>query len=181
VPHIKDKTGTVIEHFAEDLPRHGALDGLEAARSEVVTLQRHFIAPPGAYAMEVAITDRNSGKSAGQRMEFEIAASPAGPALSDMALVRRTDPMSAETDLLEPMRYENGRVVPSLSGQVPRDAKSIPLFFIVHPDPQSTDLPRLEMQVSRNGEPVGSVPLQLRKKRARAIPYLASSSQVPYP
>ncbi len=175
VAQIKDKTGTVIEHFAEDVPRHGAIDGLEAARSEVVTLQRHFIAPPGAYAMEVAITDRNSGKSAGQRMDFEIAASPAGPALSDMALVRRTDPMSAETDLMEPMRYENGRVVPSLSGQVPRDAKSIPLFFIVHPDPQSTDLPRLEMQVSRNGEPVGSVPLQLRKSSGHGpIPYLAS-------
>jgi len=175
VAQIKDKKGTVIEHFAEDLPRHGALDGIESARSEVVTLQRHFIAAPGAYAMEVAITDRNSGKSAAQRMDFEIAGSPAGPALSDVALVRRTDPMSAETDLLEPMRYENGRVVPSLSGQVPRDAKNIPLFFIVHPDPNSTEQPRLEMKVSRNGEPVGSVPLQLHKSSGHgAIPYLAS-------
>jgi VWFA-related protein len=175
VAQIKDKKGTVIEHFAEDLPRHGALDGIEAARSEVVTLQRHFIAAPGAYSMEVAVTDRNSGKSAAQRMDFEIAGIPAGPALSDVALVRRTDPMSAETDLLEPMRYENGRVVPSLSGQIPRDAKSIPLFFIVHPDPKSTEQPRLEMQVSRNGEPVGSVPLQLRKSSGHgAIPYLAS-------
>jgi VWFA-related protein len=175
VAQIKDKTGTVIEHFAQDLPRHGALDGIEAARSEVVTLQRHFIAAPGAYAMEVAVTDRNSGKSAAQRMDFEIADLPSGPALSDVALVRRTDPMSAETDLLEPMRYENGRVVPSLSGQVPRDAKSIPLFFIVHPDPNSTEQPRLEMKVSRNGEPVGSVPLQLHKSGGHgAIPYLAS-------
>jgi VWFA-related protein len=175
VAQIKDKKGTVIEHFAEDLPRHGALDGIESARSEVVTLQRHFIAAPGAYSMEVAVTDRNSGKSAAQRMDFEIADTPAGPALSDVALVRRTDPMSAETDLLEPMRYENGRVVPSLSGQVPRDAKSIPIFFIVHPDPKSTEQPRLEMQVSRNGEPVGSVPLQLHKSSGHgAIPYLAS-------
>ncbi len=39
VAQIKDKNGTVIEHFAEDLPRHGALDGIDAARSEVVTLQ----------------------------------------------------------------------------------------------------------------------------------------------
>lgn len=175
VAQIKDQKGTVIEHFAEDLPRHGALDGIEAARSEVVTLQRHFTAAPGAYSMEVAITDRNSGKSAAQHTDFEIAQNPAGPGLSDVALVRRTDPMSAETDLLEPMRYENGRVVPSLSGQIPRDAKNVPIFFIVHPDPNSTEQPRLEMKVSRNGEPVGSVPLQLHKSSGHgAIPYLAS-------
>lgn len=175
VAQVKDKTGTVIEHFGEDLPRHGALDGIDNARSEVVTLQRHFIAPPGAYTMEVAITDRNSGKSAAQRTDFEIAAPPAGPALSDLALVRRTDPISAETDLLEPMRYENGRVVPNLSGRVPPEAKSIPLFFIVHPAADDTEQPRLEMQVFRNGEPVGSVPLQLHKTNGHApIPYLAS-------
>lgn len=175
VAQIKDKTGTVIEHFAEDVPRHGALEGIEGARSDVVTLQRHFTAPPGNYAMEIAVLDRNSGKASAQRENFEIASTPAGPALSDVALVRRTDPISAESDLLEPLRYENGRVVPSLSGRVPRDAKSIPLFFIVHPDPQSSEQPRLEMEVFRNGEPVGSVPLQLRKSSGHgAIPYLAS-------
>lgn len=175
VAQIKDKTGTVIEHFGEDVPRHGALDAMEGARSDVVTLQRHFIASPGQYALEVAVLDRNSGKTSGQRMDFEIPKPPTGPALGDLALVRRTDPIGAETDLLEPMRYENGRVVPNISGRVPREAKSIPLFFIVHPDPEATEQARLEMEVFRNGEPVGSVPLQLRKSSGHgAIPYLAS-------
>jgi len=175
VAQIKDKTGTVIEHFAEDVPRHGALEGIEGARSDVVTLQRHFIAAPGNYVMEIAVLDRNSGKVSAQRTGFVIESTPPGPSLSDLALVRRTDPIGAESDLLEPLRYENGRVVPSLSGRVPRDAKSIPLFFIVHPAAQGSEQPRLEMEVFRNGEPVGSVPLQLRKSSGHgAIPYMAS-------
>jgi hypothetical protein len=92
-----------------------------------------------------------------------------------LVLVRRTDPIGAEADLVEPLRYENGRVVPNLSGRVPRETKTIPLFFIVHPDSEASEQARLEMEVLRNGEPVGQVPLQLRKNSGHgAIPYLAS-------
>jgi VWFA-related protein len=175
VAQIKSKTGTVLEHFGEDVPRHGALQSMDAARSEVITLQRHFIAGPGEYILEAAIVDRNSGKTGAQRVEFEISNPPAGPSVSDLALVRRTDPISAETDLLEPLRYENGRVVPDLSGHVPPEAKNISLFFMVHSDPQASEQPRLEMEVLRNGESVGHMPLQLRKSSGlAAIPYMAS-------
>jgi VWFA-related protein len=175
VAQIKDKAGVVLEHFGEDVPRHGALQSMDAARTEAITLQRHFIAGPGQYTLEAAILDRNNGKASAQRVDFEIANPPAGPSLSDLALVRRTDPISAETDLLEPLRYENGRVVPDLSGRVPPEAKNISLFFMVHSDPQASEQPRLEMEVLRNGESVGHMPLQLRKSSGQAaIPYMAS-------
>jgi VWFA-related protein len=175
VAQIKNQAGTVIEHFGEDVPRHGALQSMDAARSEVITLQRHFIAGPGQYTLETAIVDRNNGKASAQRVNFEIASPPAGPSVSDLALVRRTDPISAETDPLEPLRYENGRVVPDLSGRVPPEARNISLFFMVHSDPQASEQARLEMEVLRNGESVGHMPLQLRKSSGQAaIPYMAS-------
>jgi VWFA-related protein len=175
VAQIKNKTGTVIEHFSEDVPRHGALEAMEGARSEVITLQRHFIAPPGEYVLESAIFDRNSGKFGAQRSDFEVQKVAAGPALSDLTLVRRTEPISVETDLLEPLRYESARVVPNLSGQVSPDAKDVSLFFVVHPDTHASEAPTLEMEVVRNGEPVGRMPLQLRKSSGPgAIPYMAS-------
>jgi VWFA-related protein len=175
VAQIKNKDGIVLEHFGEDVPRHGALQSMDAARSEAITLQRHFIAGPGQYTLEAAILDRNNDKASAQRMDFEIATPPSGPSLSDLALVRRTDPISAETDLLEPLRYENGRVVPDLSGRVPPEAKNVSLFFMVHSDPQASEEPRLEMEVLRNGESVGHMPLQLRKSSGQAaIPYMAS-------
>jgi hypothetical protein len=77
--------------------------------------------------------------------------------------------------LLEPLRYENGRVVPNLSGRISPEAKDVSLFFMVHPDAQASDSPTLEMEVLRNGQSVGRVPLQLRKSSGIGpIPYLAS-------
>jgi VWFA-related protein len=182
VAQIKNKTGTVIEHFGEDIPRHGALESIDKARAEVVTLQRHFVATPGEYIVEVAVQDRNNGKTGAQRSDFEIPPAPAGPALSDLALVRRTDPFNLESDPLEPMRYETLRVVPNLSGHLLPDAKAASLFFVVHPDASLSDTPTLEIEVLRNGEPVGRTPVPLRKSSGEGIvPYLVSipSSALP--
>jgi VWFA-related protein len=175
VAQVKNQAGEVVEHFGEDFPRHGALETIDQARSEVITLQRHFIAGPGQYVLETAVFDHGNGKAGAQRLNFEIPNLAEGPSLSDVALVRRTQPFRAEEDPLEPLRYENGKMVPNLSGRVSQDAKVVSFFFMVHPDPRVAESPQLEMEVLRNGEPIGRVPLQLRKTSGQgAVPYLAS-------
>lgn len=175
VAQVKNSDGTVVEHFSEDIPRRGALEALEGSGSKVVVLQRHFIAAPGTYVLEVAVLDRESGKAGAQRMDFEIPQVAAGPALSDLVLVRRTDPFIWESDPLEPLRYEDGRVLPNLAGQVSPEAKDVSLFFMVHPDSEASDQARLEMALLRNGELVGRMPLQFRQGTGkRVVPYLAS-------
>jgi hypothetical protein len=175
VAQIKNKSGEVIEHFSEDIPRHGAFETIDEARAEVITLQRHFSAGPGEYLLEAVILDRNSEKASAQRTNFEILNAANGPSLSDVAIVRRTDPFKAETDPLEPLRYENGRIVPDLSADITSKARSISLFFMIHPDAQSSEQSRLEMEVLRNGDRVANMPLPLRKTAGHgAVPYLAS-------
>ena len=175
VAQIKDKNGTVIEHFGEDLTRHGSLGAIEKAKTEAFTLQRHFIASPGEYVLEAAILDRYSEKAAAQRVNFEIPEAPAGPSLSDVVLVRQVDAVSAEADPLEPLRYENAKVTPNLSSQVPANAKAVSVFFIMHPDPQASEPPKLEMEVLRNGKPAANMPLPLRQGTVKAaVPYLAT-------
>jgi VWFA-related protein len=175
VAEIKNKAGIVIEHFSEDIPRHGALETMDKARSDVVTLQRHFVAGPGEYAAEVAIQDRNSGKFSAQRTSFEIAGTDSVPSLSDLTLVRRTDPFNLEADSSEPLRYEKSRVVPNLSGEVPQDAKAASLFFLIHPDASASEQATLEIEVFRNGQPVGRNPLPLRQSTSGGVvPYLMS-------
>ncbi len=172
---IKNKAGEVVEHFGEDIPRHGSFDTMDEAQSEVITLQRHFSASPGEYSLETAILDRNSGKASAQRTTFEIPNPPTGPSLSDMTLVRRTEPFKPEADPLEPLRYENGRIVPDLSGDMSNKSKSISLFFMIHPDPHSSEQARLAMEVLRDGDPIANMPLPLRKTSGPgAVPYLAS-------
>ena len=175
VAQIKDSGGTVIEHFAEDIARRGALESLDRDKSMAVTMQRHFMEIPGKYVLEVAVKDENGDRMSAQRIPFEISAAPSGPALSDMVLVRKMDAFNEDADPLEPMRYESGKVTANLSGTVPPDAKSVQLFMLLHPDPKATEPPTLEMQVIRNGKAGRRTPLPLRPSaKDAAIPYLAT-------
>jgi VWFA-related protein len=175
VAQIKNKAGEVIQHFSEDVPRRGALDAKGGARAELVMMQRHFVAEPGEYVLETVVLDRNSGKAGAHVSNFMVTGTTAGPALSDLALVQRMDPFPEETDPAEPLRYGGSKVVPTLSDRVAVESKSISLFSMIHPDPQSNEQPRLEMAVLRNNEPIVQVPLQLRKTTGPgAVPYVAS-------
>jgi VWFA-related protein len=175
VAQIKNKSGQVIEHFSEDVPRHGSLDSKGTAQSELITLQRHFAADPGQYVMEAVILDRNNQKAGAQRLEFEIPNETSGPSISDVTLVQRVVPMPDEVDATEPLRYGKGKVIPSISGRIPHGANEISFFFVVHPDSSSAEQPTLEMQVLKNNEAIAQVPLHLLKASGPgSIPYLAS-------
>ncbi len=175
VVQVKNKAGAVIEHFSEDIPRHASLDSKESASSQLITMQRHFTADPGEYLMEAAVLDRNSSKTGAQRMQLEIPGEPTGPSLSDLAIVHHMEPLPADLDSTEPLRYGSSKVVPSLSGEMPHGTKNISFFFMVHSDPTTGEQPRLEMEVLKNNEQIAQLPLHIRKTTGpAAIPYLAS-------
>jgi len=172
VSQVKDKSGNVVEHFSDDLRGHGALDSKE--QFGYATMQRHFALAPGEYTLEAAVIDRNSGKTAGQRTPFEVATVASGPFIGDVAVVGRIDPSSEEIDPFEPLRYKDGKIIPSLTGQISPDTKAVSFFFLVHPDSGMSDPAMLELQVLRNGQLFGQIPLQLPKNIGEAFPYLAS-------
>jgi VWFA-related protein len=174
VSQIRNKAGMVVEHFSEDIPQRRSLDSKDSARSESATMQRHFVLPPGEYVLETAALDRFSGKIGAERENFEVPNPAPGPFLSDVAMVDRIDPFPEEVDIFEPLRYERNKVVPSLSGRLLPGAKDISFFFLVHPDASVTEPPMLEMQVLRNGQLLGEMPLQMGKQTGEAFPYLAS-------
>ena len=175
VARIKNKAGEVIEQFGEDVPRHGSLDSKGTTQTELVTMQRHFTTDPGKYTVEAAVLDRNNEKVGAQRLEFEIAAEANGPALSDVTIVQRVVPLPADIDSSEPLRYGSGKIVPSISGRIPHGAKEISFFSVVHPDPNSSEQPTLEMEVLKSNESIAQVPLHLTKTTGGgSVPYLAS-------
>jgi len=173
VAEVKSKAGQVIEHFAEDIPRHGSLSSKDS-QPECITMQRHFTAEPGDYVLETAVLDHTSGKAGAQRTEFQIPRQGDEPFLSDLAMVHRIDPVPEEADPDEPMRYGNGKVVPNVSDNVAKGTKDLSFFFVVHPD-GSAEQPKLEMEVLKSGEPIAQVPLRLSKTEgAVMVPYLAT-------
>jgi VWFA-related protein len=173
---IRDKNGAIVEHFSEDIVRHGSLEELEKAKQGAVAMQRHFYAEPGKYVLETAILDRNSGQKSAERKNFTIsAAAQTGPALSDMILVRQMDKVDESGDLTEPLRYEDGKVTPNLSGQLSADDKTVSVFFILHPDANSASPPKLEMTVERPGHEGKRVAMPLKvTSNGGAEQYLAT-------
>jgi len=176
VAEIKDKNGTVVEHFGENIAKRGAIETLESDPSASIILQRHFLAIPGQYLFEVAVYDQDGQKYGAQRTVFEIPQAQGSPSLSPIVLVRRVDSINDDNDdPLEPLRYEKGKITPNLTGVVAGNAKGVSLFFILHPDPNSKEPPTLEMEAIRNGHPGRRTPLPLKLNSVgEAVPYLAS-------
>ena len=173
VAEVKNKSGQVVEHFAEDIPRHGSLSSKDSS-PEFITMQRHFTAEPGDYVLEAAVLDQNSGKAGAQRTKFQISREDDGPFLSDLAMVHNIDPVPEEADPDEPMRYGNGKVVPNVSDKVAQGTKDLSFFFLVHPN-GSAEQPKLEMEVLKSGEQIAQVPLRMSKTEgAVMVPYLAT-------
>jgi len=85
------------------------------------------------------------------------------------------DDADVEKDRADPLRCVDGRVVPNLSGRVSKAAyKTVTLFFDIHPDTASTDIPEVKVEVRRSGTLIGTVPLRITQDTKKAtIPYLA--------
>jgi|GEM_PF-643313 len=173
---IRDKSGTVIEHFGEDITKRGALEQLDRDNTATIELHRHFAATPGDYTLEVAASDELGNKAGAQRIPFTIPQHADPVAISDIVLVRKMDRIHEdEDDPAEPLRYDKDAVMPNLTGELAQNTKGLSLFFILHPDPAVKDAPTLEMQVVHNGAAGRRIPLPLNMNaEGAAIPYLAS-------
>ena len=158
VADVKDKSGTIVEHFSAEIPRRGLLKDAEMARFEAITLQRHFLASPGQYILEAAILDCNSGKAGAQRISFELPAAAAIPSLGNMALVRRLEPFGPGDDPSDSLRHGNDKVTPNLSGQLPPGAKEVSVFFVAHTSLHAEDAATLKALVFRDGKLLGGAP-----------------------
>jgi VWFA-related protein len=157
--NIRDQAGALVEHFSADAPQRVTLSKPEMKSSEAISLQRHFRIPPGPYVLEVALLDLNSGLAGAQRIPFEIAKEACAPSLSKLVLVRRTDQMSADEDVAETLHQGTNRVTPNLSGAIPPGVHEVAVFFAAHADPHSTERAKLEIQVLRDGKPLGGAPM----------------------
>ncbi len=62
VGQIKDKNGTVVEHFGEDVPHRAAAETKDRDKAASINVARHFAATPGQYTLEIAVRDLMSDK-----------------------------------------------------------------------------------------------------------------------
>ncbi len=178
VADIKDKTGMIIERFSADIPRCRVQKDSDKSDFGAVTLQRHFLEPAGEYILEAAVLDRYSGKAGAQRVAIEIPSAADVPSLSDMILVRQTEPLRADDDSTEPLRHGNQLLTPNLSGQLAPGAKDISVFFKAHSDPHAAEEAGIKLQVYRDGKLLGGEPMTSRQASGSEFASFLSSFSV---
>ena len=169
---LKDKSGAVVRRFSADIPRQSPIANGQPAAREMVGFRRQFSAPPGEYVLESAAMDGSGGKIGAARTSVVIPPAATGLTLGDVVLVGSIDPAASEG--LDPLRCKDGTVVPNLSGHVVKAATpKLSMFFSLHTDPSSTEVPSLSAEISRDGVEIGSVPLKLNADlKGKTTPYI---------
>jgi len=172
---LKDRSGAVVQKFSADVAPRRAIGASGQTKQDIVTFRRQFSAPPGEYVLESAAMDANGGKIGARRAEVIIPAVANGLALGDVLLVRRID-AAGPADETDPLRSAEGVVVPNLSGHVSKALNArIDLFFDLHTDPASTEMPTLTAELRRDDDLIGTMPLKLpADPKRKTIPYLTT-------
>jgi hypothetical protein len=171
---IKDSTGQVLHKFSQDVPDQMAIEGLESASNSVFTLDRSFALPPGDYRLEAAVLDRQANKLSSKATSFSLAVTPELD-VCDLFLVRALEPLWSTPDPDDPLRYQDGRVVPLLIPVWRGADRDVQAFLLVSPDARITTPPRVVVEVQRDGKVVERPAIKVLEHRPAApIPVSAT-------
>ncbi len=155
---IKNDNGQVVEKLSRDINMEFPPDKKANARSGNIVFNQPFRLAPGKYTLEAAALDRE-GDEASTRKSVLLVQQGASPALSNLVVVRRLEPLQGERDLNDPLQTATGRVVPAINNAAPTGT-DVPLYFIVYPA-KSTARPAVSMELYRNGKLVTRKELDL--------------------
>jgi len=151
---VRGSGGDVVERFSEDYPFEGPADKADALKAGNIIFKRRLALPAGRYTLEVAGQDRETGKLTTRRAPFEVPVAGAGPGMSSLALIRRIDPLPADTKSDDPLDIVPARIVPNLDAPISLATNpKLWLFFIAYPA-KGAEPPRMTLEFLKDGKPL---------------------------
>ena len=166
---IRNETGAPLARFAEEFRPHGALAAEAAFQAEVLSLNRSANLPAGKYTLAATVRDWNTGRIGTVERRFEAIPEERDRALSDVVLVRSTEPSEAgeASGKASPLQYGHTRVVPNVSGEIRGGTRSASMFFELYPEAKEREDLALYLEVAYGDKPPVKMPLHLRAAAAR--------------
>jgi len=174
---IRDQDGKIVRKVSQDYPLEGPSDKVKSLLASEIIFIRHVQLPPGRYSVEVAAYDRESNRAGARRSILVVPSKPEGVEISSLSVIRRIDPVDAGADDEEnPFLVESGKIVPDLKGRIQSESGGeVGIFMLVYPNKGGTEDPVLLLDVSRDGQAVGQVLLDLPAPNEDGeIPYVAT-------
>jgi len=172
---VRDSSGEVVAKFSKEFAVQVPLNKVDGYREGNLVQSFRTELASGNYTLEAAIMDRKGNKIGVKKSSLAVPASTDKLAISDVVVVRRTEPLK-DTPILDAFYFPGGKIIPTLNDKLKGGAGSIlPFYFTVYPDPEIKDAPKLTMGFYKEGQYLGSAeaPLPPMQKDGR-IPYLAN-------
>ena len=168
---LKNSAGDVVQEMTRDRSLQVTPDQLKMGN---FVEKMSLTVPPGKYALESAVIDRESGSAAARRSEFTVDTRGKGVGLSSLTAVRSYTPNAKGLDPNEPFQFQGGSISPTLSTSVQRGENSVlRLFFIVYQDPSISAKPAVDIEFLQGGKSLTKVPMPLPAADAQGrIPYV---------
>jgi len=174
---IRDSNGEIVAKIGRELSRErGDLSATQPSTDQILYAEP-VVLPPGHYRIDAAVTDEPSAEISIKRLAFFVA--PARDfGLSSLALVKGHEDRSPSSSL-EPVGITNSQLVPTLTDSV-APGKAIDLFFVLYPQSDSQESPKVVLHMLHDGkelvrkplelphpDPDGSIPMRLRFRPAQ--------------
>jgi VWFA-related protein len=171
---VKNSSGEVVDKLSKELPLRVDKKNIDGYKEGNLVQTLRTELAPGSYTLEAAMMDRKGNKIGVQKSPFTVPDPSAKLAISDVVIIRRTEPLK-DNQILDPFYFQGGKIVPTLNTTLQGGAgKILPFYFAVYPDPSIKDAPSLTMGFYKDGQYLGSAaaPLPAVQKDGR-IPYIA--------
>jgi len=152
---LRDPTGLVVEKFSEDSPVFLPRDKRDALKQGNAVFLRSWNALPGRYTLETAVVDQLAKRYSVRRTVLEVAKPVAGLAASEVALIKRAEPVAAGALVSDdPFRVGETRLVPWLQEPHVKPGEALSLYLVAYPR-RSGERADVLLEFLRDGRIVG--------------------------
>ena len=175
---LKNVEGQVVQKFSQDYPLEGPIDRLEALKRGNVVFVRNFRLAPGRYTLETAAQDREANKISARRAIIIVPQTTQSLSMSSVAVIKRIDPVDPNVkDADNPLRFEQGKIIPNLEEAIqPKPGSQVSFFFVVYPAPGVNEKPGLTLEFLLDGQVIARATPELSQPDAQGrIAYIASA------
>jgi hypothetical protein len=171
---VKDEQGQVVAKLSRDLPFEVPTIRVTQFCRGRSTFTRPLALRPGRYTVESAIVDNLGGKRSAKKSVLIVPEAGQGPVVSDLALVRRVDPLPDPADPNDPLIAPAGKVVPTLEDKfIAGPGGQIAAYLSLHPDP-AAPAPQLFLDFIKDGKLVRREQPKIPEPQGGAIPLIAT-------
>jgi len=149
---VKDVKGAVVKKLQGEMPVELRRDQVPSFRQGRYADMEYFDLPPGYHTVEVAVLDRETGKTGVRRSALFVPQPREGLEMSSVALIRKWRQKEPDAAADDPFVYGDKQVTPTLMPKVNKSVStSLPFYMIVYPDAHNASRPQLVIEFNRDG------------------------------